>query len=68
MGGVAASGTFANLYLNGDYKAYYNPCERLDHDFFRTWYDSDKDWDVITQRAVRNGDDVALYRSHYSRE
>ncbi len=60
MGGVASSGTFANLYINGDYKAYYNPCERLDHDFFRTWYDSDKDWDVITQRAVRNGDDIAF--------
>ncbi|MBE0534281.1 MAG: lamin tail domain-containing protein, partial [Phycisphaerae bacterium] len=58
MGGVAASGTLMNLFLNGKYKAYYNPTERLDDDFFRAWYDSDADWDVITQRAVRNGDSV----------
>ncbi|HRT51273.1 MAG TPA: lamin tail domain-containing protein [Anaerohalosphaeraceae bacterium] len=58
MGRVAAGGTLMNLFINGKYKAYYNPTERLDHDFFRTAYNSDADWDVITQRDVRNGDSV----------
>jgi len=53
MGRLAAGGTLMSLFINGKYKAYYNPTERLDHDFFRTWYNSDADWDVITQRDVR---------------
>ena len=70
MGGVAVTGTVANLFLNGQYKSFYNPCGRLDHDFFRDYYNVDTDWDVITQRAVRNGDNVAwnatlnFFRSH----
>lgn len=59
MGGVAVTGTLVNFYLNGEYKAFYNPCGRLDHDFFRDYYDVDTDWDVITQREVRNGDSTA---------
>jgi hypothetical protein len=59
MGSVSSCGTFANLFINGDYKAYYNPCERLDAEFFKRWHDSDQDWDVITQRAVRNGEGTA---------
>jgi len=59
MGSVSSCGTFANLFINGDYKAYYNPCERLDAEFFKKWHDSNQDWDVITQRAVRNGDSTA---------
>jgi hypothetical protein len=70
MGGIAVTGTVANLFLNGEYKSFYNPCGRLDHDFFRDYYNVDTDWDVITQRAVRNGDNVAwnatlnFFRSH----
>jgi len=59
MGGVAVTGTLVNFYLNGEYKSFYNPCERLDHDFFRDYYDVDTDWDVITNRAARNGDYTA---------
>jgi len=59
MGGVAVIGTVANLFLNGQHKSFYNPCERLDHDFFRDYYDVDTDWDVITQLKVRNGDSKA---------
>ena len=64
MGGVAASGTLMSLFINGQHKAFYNPTERLDHDFFRTWYNSDKEWDVITQRDVRNGDSVEWNNMH----
>ena len=64
-GCVSPSGMLANVFINGVYKAYYNPTERLDHDFFRTWYNSDNDWDVVTQRSTwtgiaRNGDMVSF--------
>ncbi len=59
MGGVAVTGTVVNFFLNGEFKSFYNPCGRLDDDFFRNYYDVDTDWDVITQRAVRNGDATA---------
>ena len=59
MGGVAVTGTAINFFLNGQYKSFYNPCERLDQDFFKNYYGVDTDWDVITQRAVRSGDSIA---------
>jgi hypothetical protein len=70
MGGVTVTGTLACLYLNGQYKAFYNPCERLDQDFFRNYYNVDTDWDVITTREVRDGDEIAwnttldFFRTH----
>ena len=59
MGGVGVIGTVASLFINGEYKSYFNPCERLDHDFFQDYFNSDYEWDVITQRTVRNGDGQA---------
>ncbi len=64
MGGVQETGTFANLYINGDYKSYYNPTGRADNEFYQEWYGTDNDFDVITQSEypeydVRDGDDVA---------
>jgi hypothetical protein len=35
MGQVAVHGTFVNLFLNGAYKGYYNPTERISSDFLR---------------------------------
>lgn len=59
MGGVAVTGTAVSFYLNGEYKSFFNPCGRLDDDFFRDYYDVDTDWDVITQSGVRDGDMTA---------
>ncbi len=58
MGHVASRGTFVNLFINGEYKGYYNPCERIDQDFFQTWYDSDLDWDVLIGLNVEKGYNV----------
>ncbi len=55
MGRVQVTGTFANLYLNGDYKGFYNPTGRLDEEFLQEWYNTDNDFDVITQSGLRNG-------------
>jgi len=72
MGYVAAGGMMANVFINGHYKAYYNPCERVDTEFLQEWYNSDKEWDVITQYEpdksvngeVRDGDMVAWNALH----
>ena len=55
MGRVQVTGTFANLYLNGDYKGFYNPSGRLDEEFLQEWYNTNNEFDVITQSGVRNG-------------
>ncbi|MHC4783611.1 MAG: lamin tail domain-containing protein, partial [Planctomycetota bacterium] len=59
MSGVAGVGSFANLFINGEYKGFYNSSEYLDEEFMQTWYGGDLEWDVITHRTVRDGDDVA---------
>ncbi len=59
MGAVEGTGIIANLILNGEFKIFYNPCERTDQEFFQEWYDSDEEWDVITQSEARDGDYVA---------
>jgi hypothetical protein len=59
MGNVASSGTMANLFINGEYKGYFNPCEHIKDAFCQQWYHSDKDWDVMTMSGVRDGDALA---------
>jgi hypothetical protein len=59
MGAVDATGTNVNLLINGQYKVYYNPCERVEQQTLQEWYNSDEEWDVITQSGVRDGDSTA---------
>jgi spore coat protein CotH len=58
-GHVSSKGTFVNLFLNGEYRGYYNPVQRLDQDFFQEATGSEEEWDVIRQdSAVADGDNV----------
>jgi len=59
MGAAQLTGTFANLYINGEYKGYYNPCGRLDEEFFQEWFDTDNNFDIIDQAGLRDGDTIA---------
>ena len=59
MGHVDSGGTMANLFINGQYKGYFNPCEHVKDEFCRQWYNSDEEWDVMTMGGVRDGDSVA---------
>jgi hypothetical protein len=60
VGQPAPVGTFVNLYLNGVYKGYYNPCERIDVDFLRAYHGGGERWDFIAQGGeVREGDATA---------
>jgi len=56
MGNAASTGRGANLFINGEYKGYYNPCEHIKDSFCQEYYDSDKDWDVMTMSGIRDGD------------
>jgi hypothetical protein len=56
MGRAQVTGTFVNVYVNGSYKYYYNPIAREDEEFFQEWYNSDNDFDVITNGGLRDGD------------
>lgn len=49
MGGPASQGTMVNLFLNGQYKGYYNPVECIDIEFLRSRHGGGKDWDLIAQ-------------------
>ncbi|HCO95878.1 MAG TPA: hypothetical protein DIU00_18390 [Phycisphaerales bacterium] len=59
MGHVDSGGTVANLFINGEYKGYFNPCDHIKDEFCRQWYNSDKDWDVMTMSGIRDGDTVS---------
>ena len=60
MGNVASVGTMANLFINGQYKGFFNPCEHIKDEFCKQWYKSDKDWDIMTMSGVRDGDAVSF--------
>jgi hypothetical protein len=60
MGGVQETGVFTNLYINGQYKSYFNPTGHADTDFYKEWYGTNNDFDVIDQSDVRDGDSVAF--------
>ncbi|MEN6425372.1 MAG: lamin tail domain-containing protein [Phycisphaerales bacterium] len=56
MGQVACMGTFANLFINGQYKGYYNPTEHVKEESCQQWFGSDQAWDVMTMNGIRDGD------------
>jgi hypothetical protein len=56
MGQVAVTGTFANLFINGQYKGYYNPTEHVKEESCQQWFHSDNPWDVMTMNGIRDGD------------
>ncbi len=56
MGNAAAVGTMANLFVNGEYKGYYNPTEHIKEEACQQWFDSDQPWDVMTMNGIRDGD------------
>jgi hypothetical protein len=59
MGHAQVTGRFANLYINGVYRGFYNPTARGDMEFYQEWYGTDEEFDVITQAGVRDGDSMA---------
>lgn len=59
MGQASCVGTFANLFIDGEYKGYYNPTEQVKEESCQQWFDSDRGWDVMTMNGLRDGDSVS---------
>lgn len=55
MGHVSSGGRMANLFINGEYKGYFNPCEHIKDAFCQEWYGSNEPWDVMTMSGIRDG-------------
>ncbi len=55
MGQRACMGTFANLFINGEYKGYFNVTEHVKEESCQEWFDSDQPWDVMTMNGIRDG-------------
>ncbi len=49
MSGDACIGMFVNLFVNGNYRGYYNPCERIDEKMFQSRHTDTFAWDVVNQ-------------------
>lgn len=57
MGYVSSQGTFAHLFVNGEYEGYYNPTERIDDNFLNSYFGEEVNWDIIAQFGeTREGD------------
>ncbi len=56
MGWVGTRGLFAALYVNGAFKGYYNPCERLREPMLQEHYHSTAPWDVLYNDEFVDGD------------
>jgi hypothetical protein len=60
VGQVSSRGTFVTMYLNGRAVGIYNPCERIDDDFLRTYHGGTNAWDVIgSMSELLEGDAIA---------
>lgn len=63
MGQVAVHGTWVNFFLNGVYKGYYNPCERVEETFLQNWHGGGTSWDIITVGSAVQGGDAVEWNS-----
>ncbi len=55
-GQIGSHGTFANLFINGEYKGFYNLTERLDDEFQKSWWNTDNDFDILHNFELNSGD------------
>jgi hypothetical protein len=62
-GQASSLGTFANLFLNGNYLGYYNPVERIDENWAQSWFGGTNDWDVITPYSEAQQGDIVEWLS-----
>lgn len=57
LGQPTSHGTFVNFFLNGVYKGYYNPVERITTDFLQAYHGGLNGWDVIgSVSELQDGD------------
>ena len=62
-GQVAMHGNWVNFFLNGVYKGYYNPCERVEETFLQQSHGGGTSWDIITVGSAVQGGDAVEWNS-----
>ena len=62
VGQVCPRGNFVNLFINGKFKGYYNPTERIDTKFLADWYQTDENYDLIAQSNEVRAGNVTAWR------
>ena len=63
VGQVSSRGTFVTVLLNGRSVGVYNPCERIDVDFLRTYHGGTNDWDLLGSNSeLLDGDTIEWNR------
>lgn len=68
MGHATSRGRVASLYVNGEYKAYYNIIERMDERFLQEHHNSNEEWDLVNLFEASEGDMNAWYDMLYQAE
>jgi hypothetical protein len=56
MGAVASHGNLVNLFINGQYRGYYNPCERVHEEMLQAYHGGGVDWDVISPSFAQSAE------------
>lgn len=59
MGQASSHGVFNSVYMNGDYKGFFNMCERIREPFLQQHHGGREEWDVRQVRDFPNGDSTA---------
>ncbi len=60
MGDVASHGNFVNLFVNGEYKGYYNPTERVHEEMLQAYHGGSSEWDVMSPRFATSSSGVGV--------
>lgn len=59
MGQEGSTGILNTLYINGEFKGFFNMCERLREPFMQSHHGGSEDWDVRQVNDYANGDIAA---------
>jgi len=60
MGQVASHGGFMNVFTNGGYAGYYNPCERVHEEFMQSHLGGGSEWDVVGPSFAQSSEGLGI--------
>jgi hypothetical protein len=60
MGQVASHGNLVNLFVNGQYRGYYNPCERVHEEMLQAHHGGGEQWDVVGPTFAASSDGFGI--------
>jgi hypothetical protein len=60
MGEVASHGNLVNLFINGQYRGYYNPCERVHEEMLQAHHGGSDQWDVVGPTFAASSDGFGI--------